>query len=95
MDTKRVHAALDELVTAAIATACRIEPASLDHRTPLADIGMDSLTLVAVLSEIEALCEIELSAADTAELLAAKDIGEIVARLAPRIAPNARNSVST
>lgn len=74
-------ATIEQLVTSALAAACRREPARVERSTSLLDLGIDSLTLVAVLSQIEATFAIELTPDDTLALLGATDVGVLVAAL--------------
>jgi acyl carrier protein len=72
---------IEQLVTGALAAACRLEPARVERSTSLLDLGVDSLTLMAVLSQIEALFAVELLPDDTLALLGAADVGALVAAL--------------
>jgi len=68
----------DEFVLHTVAVACRLDPSAISARTSLLDIPMDSLTFVAILSQIEAVYGADLSAADTLDLLRASDIGGLI-----------------
>ena len=70
-----------------LAAACRVDPASLSDTTSLLELHADSLTLVSVLSQVEVAFAVDFSAKDTADLLAADDVGELVAAVERRIGP--------
>jgi acyl carrier protein len=70
---------VEEVVVAAIAAACRLAPATVTRATRLLELGMDSLTLVTVLSQIEAALETRFDADDVVDLLRAQHVAELVA----------------
>ncbi len=76
---------VEEVVVAAIAAACRVAPATVTRATGLLELGMDSLTLVAVLSQIEAALETRFDADDVASMLRARDVAELVAAVAHKL----------
>jgi hypothetical protein len=73
---------VEEAVIAAIAHACRVEPAAVSRATRLLDLDMDSLTLAYVLSTVQADRETELDATGLAEALSARDVAELAAAVA-------------
>ena len=73
-------------VLRAIAIACPVAAVAVDRNTPLLDLRMDSLTLVAVLSQVEAVFQVDFSTAETLDLLGAASVGELVAAIERRLA---------
>lgn len=71
--------AIEDAVIQAIGAVCRLEVGSIDSSTRLIDAYLDSLTLVAVLSQIELACGTTFDAAVIAEMLGARDVGELAA----------------
>lgn len=65
-----------------LARACRVDPGTVTRSTSTLDLGLDSLTLVAVLSQVEMLCAIELAEQHVLPLLDAATVGELADRLA-------------
>lgn len=80
-DSARAHSGLALLLCETIARACNLEPAAVTLRTHVLDTGMDSLTLVSVLAQVEAVYELELASEDTLGLLEAATVAELVERL--------------
>ncbi|HEX5421711.1 MAG TPA: acyl carrier protein [Gammaproteobacteria bacterium] len=78
---------IESFVLRVLAAACRAHPAALDPQTSMAELGMDSLTLVAVLSQVEAAYGLEFTTDDTLALMGAGDVGELVAAIELRAAP--------
>jgi acyl carrier protein len=76
---------VEEAVVAAIAAACRLAPATVTRASVLLELGMDSLTLVAVLSQIEAALETRFDADDVASILRARYVAELVAAVAHKL----------
>lgn len=70
--------AIERFVTDALASACRLDPAAIKTATALSDLDIDSLTLVAVLSQAEARFELELTTDDIVTALGARDVGALV-----------------
>lgn len=64
-----------------LARACRADPDAVTRVTATLDLGLDSLTLVAVLSQVEMLCDVELAEQDVLPLLDAETVGELSDRL--------------
>ena len=73
-----------------IAETCGLVRSELALTTPLAE-ALDSLTLVAIVTRIEAAFDIVLGGEETSELLAARDVGEL-GRLVARKIELARES---
>ena len=76
-----------------IARACGMEPRGITAESRIAELELDSLTLVSVLTQAEAIHAIELGAEETLELLEAVDVRTLAAALAAiilaRRVPNA------
>jgi acyl carrier protein len=69
---------VENLVVRVLAVACRADAGALDRQTSMADLAMDSLTLVAVLSQVEAAYGVEFKADETLALMGAEDVGQLV-----------------
>jgi acyl carrier protein len=84
---------IEDTVAATIAAVCRVPRHTVTPSTLLLDLAMDSLTLVAALTQIEAALEVALAADDLAEMLSARRVGDL-ARVVTRrrAAPAPRNS---
>lgn len=78
-------AAIEKAIVHAISAACRLEPGTVDSSTRLLDAYMDSLTLVAVLSQIELVCGTTFDPDTIAEILRLRDVGELVAAVTRRV----------
>jgi acyl carrier protein len=87
----RDDTAAERLVIAAVADACRLDPVAIGPATPLLDLHLDSLTLVAVLTSIELECGCRFAPNDIAKLLCAKDVASLAAAVAARLRENAAN----
>ncbi len=72
---------LRALLTSAIAQACGCPPSEITGSTQLVVLGMDSLTLVSVLAQMEAFYGFELTADDTLPLLVAQDVDALTGEL--------------
>lgn len=85
---------ISQLVREAMAAASALDPAALHDSTLLLDLNMDSLTLVTVLSHVENAFATAFAADELAEILRARDVGEVAAavarKLAARAEPNSR-----
>jgi len=77
---------LAEFLCAAIAQAANRDPAAIGAATPLLDLDLDSLTLVSVLSQIEAVYGIELEPEEIMSMLEASRIGDLAARIEAALA---------
>jgi acyl carrier protein len=75
------HDALVGWLCVTIARACRVEPSRVTATSPLLELGLDSLTLVSVLTQVETAHAIELAPDETLALLEAADVGSLAARL--------------
>jgi len=60
---------LADFVASAIASICEIDKSEIAYNTNLLDLQMDSLSLVALVSQLEAAYEVQFSADDVMELL--------------------------
>lgn len=84
MQPARPQTELEALVTwlsATIARACQIERSRVAASSGLLELGLDSLTLVSVLTQVEAAHGLELSPDETLALLEAADVRSLAARL--------------
>lgn len=88
LDAKELDS-LAEFVRRVLAVACGIDAAALDDCTELADLGLDSLTLVTVLAQVEAVYGVDFSTADTLAALGASNVTELLAAIS-RAAAGAR-----
>lgn len=70
---------LDDLVLELLACVCRADRAVVTLQTPLHALRVDSLTLVSVLSQVEAIRDITLTDSDIAAAFGAADAGELIA----------------
>lgn len=70
--------ALERIVIDAICKACNCPAAGLAGHTPLEVVGLDSLAMAAVISEVEAECGRQLSPDQLMTLLQVRTIGDIV-----------------
>ena len=80
------------LVREALAAASALELESLNDSTPLLDPNMDSLTLVTVVSHIENAFATAFTADELAEILRARDVGELAAAVARKVAHRAESN---
>jgi len=78
-------ARVSSLVREAIAAATGLDAASLLESTPIVDTNMDSLTLVSVVSDAENAFGIAFTTEELAEILRARDVGELTAAIARRV----------
>lgn len=77
---------ITDFICSTLALACNRDADSLTPDTSLYDINVDSLTMVAVLAQAEAVYEIELSPDDTLALLEALSVSDLIDRLTGIIA---------
>ena len=77
---------LTSLVVGALCAACNVDPASVDSNTSLIEMGMDSLSLTAVVTQVEAAYGCELSAEQILELFQAESIQDLLERLSSGVA---------
>jgi acyl carrier protein len=77
--------AVDRLVLETIAEAAAVETASLRQSTPLLETRMDSLTLVAIVTRIEATYSVAFDADELAAILHARSVGDIAAIVARKL----------
>ncbi|HUL83151.1 MAG TPA: acyl carrier protein [Gammaproteobacteria bacterium] len=78
-------ARISSLVREAISAATGLDLESLLDSTPLVETNMDSLTLVSVVSQAENAFHVVFSTDELAEILRARDVGELVAAVARKI----------
>lgn len=65
-----------------IARACLLAPGSVTAKSSVLDLGLDSLTLASVLTQLEAAHGFELMPDDTLALLEATNVGSLANELA-------------
>lgn len=70
-----------EFVCATLALACRKERGAVDLRTNFLELNVDSLTLVSVLAQVEAVYAVELTPNQLLPLIEARNVSELVGRL--------------
>lgn len=73
---------LPAFVRSTIATTCNVDESTLQAPCRLADIGLDSLSLVSIVSQIETLYGRTLTMSETLDLMNADTVGDLVERLA-------------
>jgi len=84
---------ISSLVREAIAAATGTDAGSLLDSTTLIETNMDSLTLVTVVSDVENAFGVAFAADELAEILRARDVGELTAAVARRVGdPTESNS---
>jgi acyl carrier protein len=83
VDTTRVQ--VDRFVLETVADATAVEVASLRQSTRLLDTSMDSLTLVAIVSRIEATYGATFDADELDEILRARSVGDIATVVARKL----------
>jgi acyl carrier protein len=79
------RAEIDRLVLETVADVAALEVASLRPSTPLLDICMDSLTLVAIVTRIEATYDASFDTDELAAILRAGSVGDIAAIVARKL----------
>lgn len=72
---------LATFVCSTIALACNRDPASVSPRAGLLDLHMDSLTLVSVLAQVEAVYEVSLTPEDTLALVSVTHVSDLIGGL--------------
>ncbi len=72
---------LDEIVSAAIATACHVDRSHLTPASHLVDLGLDSMSLLSIIVQIREYASFELNDAGMARLFECATLGEVVAYL--------------
>jgi acyl carrier protein len=73
------------VVRDAIAACCALDAASLRDSTPLLETNMDSLTMVTVVSQVEIEFGMTFTPDELAEILRARDVGELAAAVARKV----------
>lgn len=76
---------VDRFVLAAVADAVAVDVASLRQATPLLDVHMDSLTLVAIVTRAEAAYGAVFDSDELAEILRARSVGELAVIVARKV----------
>jgi len=71
-------AVLDDLVITTLAAACNIERAQLSPETGLDEIGLDSMSLVALVAQLEALYGCQFESEQVLGLFEARRIRDVV-----------------
>jgi acyl carrier protein len=66
-----------ELLRSVLAHACGIEAARIVPQSDVLELGLDSLSLVAVLTQMETICGLELTSDDTLAMLEASSVAEL------------------
>ncbi len=69
---------LEEVVVASVARACNQEDAAISLQSNLVDVGLDSLALQAVISEMETLWRCEFTPDELMIAFDARNVGDIV-----------------
>jgi acyl carrier protein len=87
-ETRSIRAAVLEVLEAVSGR----DASDLGDSVPLADMNMDSLSLVAILSLVEARCGTSFDSDATAEIVRASDIGGLVAAVS-KAATSARRRI--
>lgn len=67
------------MVTEAIANACNFDPKEITGQTSLLELGLDSLSLTALVAQIEAVYECVLTPDEVLELFGAMRVSDVIA----------------
>lgn len=81
---------IERQVVRAVAEACRSASGTVGPRSRLADLAMDSLTLVAVLARMEAVFGVDFGVDETLEALGAEDVAGLAAAVARAVGRRSR-----
>ena len=73
-----MDAKLEELVSSAIATACNVDEAAISLETRLCDLGVDSISVVAIVAQVGAEHGLELSSDQLIELFDALIVRDFI-----------------
>ncbi len=76
---------VDRFVLETVADAAAVDGASLRLSTPLLDTQMDSLTLVAIVTRVEATYSTVFDADELAEIVRSRSVGELAAIVARKL----------
>ena len=68
-------------VCSTVALACNRDPASVALDTNLLELNMDSLTLVSILAQVEAVYEVSIDTSEVFALIEAARVADLVNRL--------------
>jgi acyl carrier protein len=77
---------LAELVASAISSACNIERSAIAPETPLYNLGVDSVSMMAVVAQVQMRYEVELTSDQIMELFDASRVEDAVSLLGQVIA---------
>ncbi|HEX6996825.1 MAG TPA: acyl carrier protein [Gammaproteobacteria bacterium] len=80
--TEHAATSVTELVCAALAQACSRDRRDVSPDTRMLDLNIDSLTLVSVLAQVEAVYGIELTPDDTLAMMEAAAVSDLAERVA-------------
>lgn len=72
---------LTAFVRSSIATTCKVDESTLHESCRLADIGLDSLALTTIVSEIETAYGRAFTVSETLDFLNTDTVGDLVTRL--------------
>ena len=75
-----------DFVVDMIGAACNVDPSGIDLQTPMLDLGLDSLSLFAVVSQVEASYGIDLMSDGAIDLFAATCVADLLAAMEARLA---------
>lgn len=78
---------IGELVCSAVAQASNVSPSAVTAESRLLDLNLDSLALVSVLAQFEAVYDVELHPDEILSMLEASTVAEIIALLKERLGP--------
>jgi acyl carrier protein len=82
----RIEHSLGDMICTSLAQACKRARREVSLETQMLDLDVDSLTLVSVLAEVEAVYGIELTPDDTLTMIEADVVSDLVERLSSIIA---------
>jgi acyl carrier protein len=68
----------DQLIRAAIAASCELPTESLPDDASILDLGLDSMRLLSILSQVGSACGVDIAGEDTVELFNAGSVGELI-----------------
>jgi hypothetical protein len=83
-------AAIERLLLDALATAARLDGRTLRRDTPLLAAGVDSLTFLAALTQIELACGLSFDDDELLELLRAADVRALAALIVSKLEASLR-----
>jgi acyl carrier protein len=71
-------AELDEIVVSAIAVACNIERSAIAVDANMLELGIDSITMTAIVAQVQASYDVQLETDDVVELLNAPRVADVL-----------------